>query len=495
MNIKKLFLTEKSIYWKAGAIVALVLVGYILGRLSDEQDVEMEDAHSHDEVEHAETLWSCSMHPQIMKSDPGDCPICGMNLIPVMTGDDTGGMSNALTLSESAKKLARIETVAVERRFPTAKISMVGMIAYDESRLRSITARFPARVDRLYVDYEGIRVNEGDHLALVYSPELLTAQSELLAALKYNPEGTSTHAAREKLRLWGLSAQQITEIVDRGDATDQVQINAPLKGIVIEKNVKEGDYVGTGTAYYKIADLSKLWVFLDAYESDIAWIRYGQKVSFEVEAYPGDTFHGIIAFIDPVMDLNTRTIKVRVNVANEDGRLKPGMFVRATVSSSIAEGGNVISIDLTNKWIGPMHPEIVKEGPGNCDICGMPLVRAEDMGYIQVKEDVTAPIVVPTQAVLRTGKRAIVYVELPHREKPTYEGREIILGSRADKVFIVKEGLKVGERVVVNGNFKIDSALQIQAKPSMMNPEGGGPMPVHDHGGDDTNLKTNHNRH
>ncbi len=481
MNIKKLFLIEKSLYWKGGAIVALVLSGYILGRLSDERTEEIEDAHGHDEVEQAETLWSCSMHPQIMQTGPGDCPICGMNLIPVMTTDDTEGMSNALTLSESAKKLARIETIAVERRYPTAKISMVGMIEYDESQLRSITARFPARVDRLYVDYEGIRVNIGDHLALVYSPELLTAQSELLAALKYDPEGASTQVAREKLRLWGLSAQQIIEIEERGNASDQVQINAPLEGIVIEKNVKEGDYLQTGTGFFKIADLSKLWVFLDAYESDIAWIRYGQKVAFEVEAYPGEIFHGIIAFINPVMDRDTRTIKVRVNVTNEDGRLKPGMFVRATISSSIAEGGNVISRDLANKWIGPMHPEIVKEGPGNCNICGMPLVRAEALGYIEAKENVTAPLVVPTQAVLRTGKRAIVYVELPDRDKPTYEGREITLGSRADDVFIVKGGLMAGERVVVNGNFKIDSALQIQAKPSMMNPEGGSPMPGHDH--------------
>ena len=487
MKINKLFLTEKSIFWKTGAIVALVLGGYIIGRLSDEHNGEIENGHIHDEAAtdegvNVETIWSCSMHPQIKQPDPGNCPICGMDLIPVMTTDDTEGMPSTLTLSEAAKKLARIETVAVERRYPTAKISMFGMIEYDESRLRSITARFPARVDRLYVDYEGIRVNKGDHLALVYSPELLTAQSELLAALKYDPEGASTQVAREKLRLWGLSAQQIKEIENRGNASDQVQINAPLEGIVIEKNIKEGDYLQTGTSFFKIADLEKLWVFLDAYESDIAWIRYGQKVTFEVEAYPGEIFHGIIAFINPVMDRDTRTIKIRVNVSNEDGRLKPGMFVRATVNSSIAEGGNVISMDLTGKWIGPMHPEIVKDGPGDCDICGMPLVRAEDIGYIEANENAAAPLVVPTQAVLRTGKRAIVYVELPDRDKPTYEGREITLGSRADDVFIVKEGLMAGERVVVNGNFKIDSALQIQAKPSMMNPEGGGPMPIHDHG-------------
>ncbi len=486
MKINKLFLREKSIYWKTGAIIALVIGGYIMGRLSDEHDDVIETTHLHDEtakheVAKAETTWSCAMHPQISQPNPGNCPICGMELIPVTTADDSEEILSTLTLSGAAKKLARIETIAVERRYPTAKISMVGMIEYDESRLRSITARFPARVDRLYVDYEGISVNIGDHLALVYSPELLTAQSELLAALKYDPEGASTQVAREKLRLWGLSAQQIIEIEERGNASDQVQINAPLEGIVIEKNVKEGDYLQTGTGFFKIADLAKLWVFLDAYESDIAWIRYGQKVEFEVEAYPGETFHGIIAFINPVMDRDTRTIKVRVNVTNEDGRLKPGMFVRASVNSSIADGGKVVSMDLANKWIGPMHPEIVKEGPGNCDICGMPLVRAEALGYIEAKENVTAPLVVPTQAVLRTGKRAIVYVELPDLDKPTYEGREITLGSRADDVFIVKEGLMAGERVVVNGNFKIDSALQIQAKTSMMNPEGGSPMPGHDH--------------
>jgi Cu(I)/Ag(I) efflux system membrane fusion protein len=205
-------------------------------------------------------------------------------------------------------------------------------------------------------------------------------------------------------------------------------------------------------------------------------------VTFTVEAFPGKTFVGKISFLNPEVDLKTRTIPIRVNVPNEEGRLKPGMFVRATVASRIGENGRVFAPDMSGKWISPMHPEIVKDHSGQCDVCGMDLVPAETLGY--VKENGTdAPITVPSSAVLRTGKRAVVYVEKPDADRPTYEGREIVLGPRADDVYLVESGLRAGERVVTHGAFKIDSALQIQAKPSMMNPEGGGSAPGHDHGG------------
>ena len=243
-------------------------------------------------------------------------------------------------------------------------------------------------------------------------------------------------------------------------------------------------YVRTGTRIYTIADLSEVWLELDAYESDLNWLRYGQKVTITTEAYPGESFQGRIAFIDPLLNDKTRTVRVRVNVPNPDFKLKPNMFARALVRSQVATGGHVMSPDLAGKWISPMHPEIVKDSPGFCDVCGMPLVKAETLGYVSAIEDeASKPLVIPVSAALVTGTRAIVYVAVPGADKPTYEGREVVLGSRAGDFYLVEDGLTEGELVVTNGAFKIDSALQLSAKPSMMSPEGGGGSGGHQHGG------------
>jgi Cu(I)/Ag(I) efflux system membrane fusion protein len=483
-----------------------------------------------------EEIWTCSMHPEVRRPEPGQCPKCGMDLILAKSAPDKAKPANekkyacsmfcvpplpkpgkcpvcgmdmvevedegdmrglgTLTLSPEAQKLAEIRVAPVERKYVEAKIRMVGKIAYDETRLKYITAWVPGRLDRLYVDYTGVPVAKGDHLVYMYSPELLVAQTELLQAIKTarelataadeNTRAMATRLVedvRKKLRLWGLTDQQIKEIEQRGEPSDHMTIYAPAGGIVIHKNATEGMYVDTGTRIYTIADLTRVWMMLNAYESDLAWLRYGQDVEFQTEAYPGETFHGTIAFIDPVLDDKTRTVKVRVNVENADGRLKPEMFVRAEVQAKVAEGGFIVDSSLAGKWISPMHPEVVKDQPGACDVCGMPLVRAESLGFVS-SEDLEAkpPLVIPASAPLLTGKRAIVYIELP-TEPGTYEGRQIVLGPRAGDHYLVTEGLVEGERVVVNGNFKIDSAVQIQAKPSMMKPEGGGPPPGHDHGG------------
>ncbi|HUU82541.1 MAG TPA: efflux RND transporter periplasmic adaptor subunit [Phycisphaerae bacterium] len=471
-------------------------------------------------------VWTCSMHPEVRLPKPGKCPKCGMDLIPAAKGPpaarkkapkyacsmfcvppmdrpgkcpicgmemvevkDTGGdmdeSPRTLTLSPAARKLAGIEVAPVERRFVSAEIQMVGKVEYDETRVRSITSRVPGRLDRLYADYTGIPVAQGDHLVYLYSPELLTAQEELLQELRGasraganaasgldDRAADNLEAVRDRLRLWGLTDDQIAEVERRGTASDHMTIYSPIGGIVIAKHADEGTYVQTGTRIYTIADLTRVWVKLDAYESDLAWLRYGQEVEFETEAYPGDTFRGKIAFIDPVLGTRTRTVKVRVNVPNEDGRLKPEMFVRAVVQAKVAEGGRVLDADLAGKWISPMHPEIVKDGPGTCDVCGMPLVRAETLGYAaDDPTKATAPLIIPASAPLITGRRAIVYVEAPD-QTGTYEGREIVLGPRAGDYYLVRDGLAEGERVVVHGNFKIDSALQIRARPSMMSPEG-----------------------
>jgi len=442
--------------------------------------------------------WTCSMHPQIKLPKPGLCPICQMKLIPMAAGESVaGGGLRRLSIGEDARKLMDVEVAPVERKFVTATVHMVGKVDYDETRLAYITAWVPGRLDRLYVDYTGISVNKGDHMVYLYSPELISAQEVLLRAIEAVKEVQATDlgvvqemsramvkAAREKLLLWGLTPEQIAEIEKTGKVQNHLTIYAPIGGIVIHKNALEQMYVDTGTRLYTIADLSHVWVKLDAYESDLAWLRYGQQVQFTTVAYPGEIFTGTISFIDPVLNPTTRTVKVRVDAPNPDGKLKPEMFVKAVVKARLAAGGKVMVPELAGKWICPMHPSVVKDQPGNCDICEMPLVRPESVGYVSVEPaESEKPLVIPVSAALVTGTRAIVYVKVPDSEKPTYQGREIVLGPRAGDYYLVRSGLKEGEMVVVKGNFKIDSALQIQAKPSMMTPEGGGGSGGHNHGG------------
>ncbi|MGF1529774.1 MAG: efflux RND transporter periplasmic adaptor subunit [Puniceicoccaceae bacterium] len=445
-------------------LAAALVLGLLIGRLSSPRHDD--ESTSATNITSAPSEYTCSMHPQIRQPTAGKCPICAMDLIPAgQTGSDDSG-PREISLSPHAKSLARVATAAVERRIPEAEIRLFGRVEIDESRLRSITARFPGRLEQLYVNYTGVRVNQGDHLGQIYSPELLTAQAELLSARRFN-DARAQRSASEKLALWGLSESAIRAIESRGEPADKMDIEATLSGFVVEKMVNEGDYIETGSIMFRIADLSTVWVILDAYEMDKPWLRFGQTVTFTAEALPGQSIEGRISFIPPVLDPATRTFKVRVNVANEDLRLRPGMFVTGIVAARVAADGIAFDPSLEGKWISPMHPEIVKDSPGSCDVCGMDLVAAADLGYTAAGDSDT-PLLVPASAVLQTGRRAIVYVELPDRELPTYEGREIVLGPRAGGHYLVRSGLEEGERVVVNGAFKIDSALQLLAKPSMM---------------------------
>ncbi|MFH1923551.1 MAG: efflux RND transporter periplasmic adaptor subunit, partial [Planctomycetota bacterium] len=569
-------------HWgKLLAIQALLLVGLgyalavTMGGSDKTESVSAATSIEATKAAEGPTMWTCSMHPQIRQPNPGDCPICAMPLIPVAK---TSGGLRTLTVSPEARALMSIETSPVERRYVTHAIRMVGKVDYDETKLGYITAWVSGRLDRLYVDYTGVEVREGDHMVYIYSEELYSAQQELIQAVKYAGERVRSsdvagvnlvEAVREKLRLLGLTEEQIQEIEKQSKPSDHLTIYAPVSGIVIEKLRQEGERVKLGDRIYTIADLNLVWVHLDAYESDLPWIRYGQDVTITTESYPGEEFHGPIAFIQPVLNDKTRTVKVRVNVPNAEGKLKPEMFVHATVRPRVAAGGRVMDLSLAGKWVSPMHPEIVKDEPGECDICGMPLVRAESLGYVTPETDERKPpLVVPYSAVLPTGTRAVVYVELPSmpsfaepafqtlsaiveegnlqkirealgtygemldrpydqpgtdyakrlwnayadrlgqyalsgqragtaqeaeqalaqieaamtglREQfsqpgqPTFEGREIVLGPRAGDYQLVRRGLEEGELVVTQGNFKIDSEIQIQAKPSMMTPEGGG---------------------
>ncbi len=367
------------------------------------------------------TMWTCSMHPQIRSPKPGICPICNMDLIPV---EKTTGGLRTLSFSPEAVALMSIESVPVEKRYVQHKIRMVGKVDYDETALGYITAWVPGRLDRLFVDFTGVYVKKGDHMVYIYSEELYAAQEELLQAIKHAQQrrGVASRpgvgaidfvkAARKKLRLLGLTEEQIREIEQKQEATPHLTVYSPVSGVVVEKLKQEGERVKLGDRIYTIADLNLVWVHLDTYESDLPWIRYGQRVTITTEAYPGERFEGRIAFVQPVLDDRTRTVKVRVNVPNETGKFKPKMFVRAIVEPHVASGQKIIDPTLVGKWISPMHPEIIKDGPGACDKCGMPLVRAESLGY--TTEDLSEPpLVIPKSAALVTGTRAVVYLQLP----------------------------------------------------------------------------------
>ncbi|MDD2598129.1 MAG: efflux RND transporter periplasmic adaptor subunit [Kiritimatiellae bacterium] len=465
--------------------LGLLLVAFLIGRWTvpaamSSATPEM-DGKGHTQNAEPE-VWTCSMHPQIKLPKKGKCPICFMDLIMLEKDSDNDG-ERELSVSQYSAKLMELESSPVIRKFAQAEIRMVGMVDYDETRVSYISAWIPGRLDRLFVDYTGIPVRKGDHMVKIYSPDLLTAQEELLQSIKVSSTLmeseseimrrtalTTVTAAREKLRLWGFTAEQIAAIEKSGTPAEHMTIYSPGAGIVIHKNVQEGMYVETGTKIYTIADLSKVWIQLDAYESDLNWLRYGGAVEFTTATDPGKTFEGTISFIDPIINSSTRTAKVRVIVDNPTLELKPGMFVRAIARPMVAQDGSVMNSELAGKWISPMHPEVIKDGPGSCDVCGMPLVTAESLGYVADNQQ-NAPLLIPVSAAMKTGKRAVVYVEVPESDKPTYEGREIEVGLRLGDYYVVQDGLAEGERVVTRGAFKLDAELQIRAKPGMMSPQ------------------------
>jgi membrane fusion protein, copper/silver efflux system len=403
------------------------------------------------------TRWTCSMHPQIILPDNSQqCPLCFMDLIPLEVETGQGLDPNELSLSESAIALAEIEVQRASRRSVHKEIRLVGKIASDQSRVSTITARFDGRLDRLLVQATGLPVTRGMKLADIYSPELYSAQAELQAAARavdvQENQGRSNGSAHRtldsvvsRLRLWGLEQAEIQGIMNATERRDHWPVTAPSSGIVLSLPVAEGDYVRTGSVLYTIADLTTVWAVLQAWESDIAWLAPGQKVRFSVRAFPGQSFAGRVLFIEPILDERSRTVAVRVEVANPDGLLKPGMLISAVAESPLNSRGA---------------------------LAGEGLYDAGD-----------GPLVIPASAALMTGDRAVVYVRRSSPDGPVFAGREVSLGTRAGDHYVVLDGLAEGEEVVVRGNFKIDSALQIQARPSMMNPTGVSPAPAgHNHG-------------
>ncbi len=481
-------------------VVAVVLVGLVL--------VIIWWPRASSEAATGNEVWTCSMHPQVRLPRPGSCPICGMKLIPT---------SKLAAKKDGASGHGGLETQAVARRELFKEIKTVGRIDYNESRVEFISARIAGRVDRLYVNFTGIEVKENDHLVDLYSPQLISAQAELIGALeafdslKKGPERlgdrfteTNLLMAREKLQLWGLLPEQIAEIERTQKPQTHVTIYAPLAGTVIEKNVRLGQYIKEGDQLYRIAELDPIWLYLELYEYDIASVRYGQPVDVALEAFPGETFRGIVTFIDPFLDDRTRTVKVRVNLKNPDRKLKAGMYASATIRVRLRGDGVAAPTGLEGKFSCPMHPEVIQIEPGKCPVCMMELIQiprgspfanpgdqehaAHALGdtspeHAEHPPEVTTeaesnPLAIPASAVLDTGRRQIAYRAT---KDGNYELVELQVGplatatdeaGRTTLYYPVLKGLNEGDPVVVRGGFLLDSQIQIEGRPSLLFPEG-----------------------
>lgn len=442
----------------------LVMFGFWLGSLKS-SEVKNENVASSDIVK--EEIWTCSMHPQIKLPKQGKCPICFMDLIPLEGSSQNEEGERVLKMSKAAMKLAEVETRLVERKAASVRVNLVGKVVVDTTRISDIPLLVDGEIRRLFVNYIGIPVKAGDHLAELYSPDVYVAGKDLLAAVNNKVSNVDfIRSAVTKLKLLGVPQDYIDHIQKERIVQETYILKSPFDGYVENLIGYQGMWVKKGQMLCRVVDMSSLWVNLDAYESDLSWIRYGQNVVIRTEALLGQTFDGTVSYIPPRLDDQSRTVKVRINVDNKRNLLKPGMFVSAELMAKVKASGQAVRYNLMGKWISPMHPEIVKDKPGNCDVCGMKLVKAEELG-LGKEEEYENPLLVPSSAVLITGKRAVVYIKKEDLS-PTFEGREVELGPKVGMHYVVLSGVKEGERVVVKGNFKIDSALQILAKPSMM---------------------------
>jgi membrane fusion protein, copper/silver efflux system len=377
-----------------------------------------------DDNDNEATIWTCSMHPQIRQPGPGNCPICGMALIPIQTNDDDfgGGDQARLAVSERAAALMGIQVWPVSRLDVGGEVRLSGTIGYDETQVHDVFVRTEGQVERLYVNFENAAVSRGQRLADVYSPALVAASQELLQARRAAAVGGMAdlvEAAASQLLALGVTRGQVDRVIQTGQPLRTVSVHSPADGVVSDLAARQGEWLMAGARLMRVAGLSRVWAQFEAYERDLARLRVGTPMQFTVEAFPGQTFSGAVSFIDPVVDAGRRTARVRVQVANPGGRLKPGMLVRGL-------GGGAPSAD--------------------------------------------AALVIPASAPLVTGRRAVVYVQMPGLEQPTFEARDVTLGERKGAYWQVTSGLTEGELVVVNGAFKIDSELQIRGRPSMMTP-------------------------
>ncbi|MFC4721720.1 efflux RND transporter periplasmic adaptor subunit [Geojedonia litorea] len=408
-------------------IMALgLLLGWILFGGSSKKETD----HKHDMVSEANQMWTCSMHPQIMQPEPGDCPLCGMDLIPAEAGAD-GLMADQFKLTENAMALANIQTTIVgEGSVEDNSIKLSGKIAENEEANAVQVSYFSGRIERLNISFTGEKVSKGQLLATVYSPELFAAQQELITAASLKEtEPALYNAVRNKLKIWKLSDSQINQIESTGTVKENFPVYATVTGTVTEKLVNQGDYIKQGQPLLKIANLNSVWANFDVYENQINNFKKGQDVIITTNAYANKEFTGKVDFIDPILNTKTRTVNLRVVLKNENDLFKPGMFVTAKIEGT-----------KTNN------------------------------------EDI---IIIPSSAILWTGERSVVYLK-SSADQPVFEMREVVLGNQQGDSYEVLEGLVSGDEIVSNGTFTVDAAAQLQGKRSMMNKEGGKTMTGHE---------------
>ncbi len=405
------------------ALVAVLILGIVIGKLttSNSTDPTEMESNEHEVVE--KQTWTCSMHPQIKQDKSGQCPICGMDLIPLSKVDGESLSISEIMLSESAIKIAQVQTTIIEKMSPYKEVYFPGKIQPDERNIVELTARYGGRIEQLYVNFTGQKVAKGQKLASIYSPDLVTAQRELFEAAKYKEQNPAFYkAARNKLRLWDLTDEQINRIETNGEVQFNFDVLSPITGTVMERHKSLGDYVKEGDPLFQVINLNHLWVMFEAYENDLPWVKVGDKIRFTIKSIPSKVFTSTVTFIDPFLNPEKRIVYVRAELNNSGGMLKPEMFVAGKLSAVLPNNTNAITV--------------------------------------------------PKTAVLWTGKRSIVYVKVPNKGT-VFEHREIELGEDAGGYFLVRSGLSVGEEVVTNGVFKIDAAAQLQGKQSMMTPAGG----------------------
>ena len=323
-------------------------------------------------------FWTCVMHPTVKMQEPGGCPVCKMDLIPIYEG-------SGLELTEQQKALIPVRTEPVAFREVSREIRTVGVLDYNETRVAYASTRISGWIEDLHIDFTGIKVRKGDELLSIYSPELVTAQEEYLTALKSVEELRNTEyaelrrsveqtvtAAKSKLELYGLTLDQIKDIRNRGEVSTTLPLFAPMAGTVVHMNVAQGQHVNKGMNLYRIADLNSLWIMADVYEYELPWIYMGQAVEITTQAMPGVAFSGKVTYIYPFFDTQTRTQKVQVEVPNPTGRLRPGMYVTLEIKPTLAEIYTQGAISKA-PYACPMHPWVTSEHPTECEICGMDL--------------------------------------------------------------------------------------------------------------------------
>jgi Cu(I)/Ag(I) efflux system membrane fusion protein len=429
------------------------------------------------------TRYICPMMCTPPQAEPGRCPVCAMELVPATSG---GGRtdSRSVQIDPVARRLANIHTATVTLMPLDRTIRAVGELCYDEGSLKTISAYVDGRLDRLYADYTGVVVEKGDHLAMVYSPRLYSAQVEFLLAKKSLDQGRSAtlqrvvdstndihQSARQRLIELGMTDDQITQLVQAGEATSRMHLCAPISGTVIEKFAVEGQYVKEGQAIYNLADLSTVWLMLELFSEDAVAIRYGQRVEAELHSMPGRMFSGRVAFIDPTVDPTKRTVGIRVVMPNDDGLLRVGDYAKATIRVPMAgahdPGAGIYDPELAGMWISPRHPHVVSPEPGKCPVCGVDLEPASRFGFVNTPTDSADALVVPRSAVLMNGGHSVVYVET---ESGRFEIRHVKLGASSGDQIVVLDGLEAGEQVATSGNFLIDSQMQLAGNPSLIDP-------------------------